>query len=289
MADNGGMTMSESAGFETVTPEIAALYLRYNTRNRVMRPTRVERYSGAMKRGEWKVTHQGIAFGLDGTLYDGQHRLAAIVDSKTTQRMLVIRGLSVEARLAIDTGDGRMAADNLSITDGIALSIGQASWLNSIVRVVDVWYGGNDKAIGRGKKVSAGQLRAALKKHSKGFSMMQRLYPKPIRGISAPVVAAFIYAAEGDAESVAGLWERFVADDHKEGDPMGALRKWCASRPKMSDDWGERRGFYAALKCIAEALDGIERKMASAPLVMKVTTVRDVFDRFGEAYASQEG
>jgi len=39
---------------------------------------RMERgFAEAMRRGEWMVTHQGIAFDTQGVLVDGQHRLAA--------------------------------------------------------------------------------------------------------------------------------------------------------------------------------------------------------------------
>ena len=37
--------------------------------------------SKAMKRGDFKLTHQGIAIGEGGILLDGQHRLKAFIES----------------------------------------------------------------------------------------------------------------------------------------------------------------------------------------------------------------
>jgi hypothetical protein len=41
----------------------------------------VRDFAEAMRRGDWRLTHQGIAFDASGALVDGQHRLAAIVEA----------------------------------------------------------------------------------------------------------------------------------------------------------------------------------------------------------------
>ena len=61
-----------------VTPKKAAEWLKANTRNRPIRPSHVERLRASFERGEYVMTHQGIAFCDDGTIADGQHRLTAI-------------------------------------------------------------------------------------------------------------------------------------------------------------------------------------------------------------------
>ncbi len=79
---------------ETITPPIATKYLEAAGRNRRPAPTRVRLYASEMLSGRWRLTHQGIAFNCDGSLRDGQHRLAAIVMSGKSQQMFVARGLS---------------------------------------------------------------------------------------------------------------------------------------------------------------------------------------------------
>ncbi|MDQ2738234.1 MAG: hypothetical protein M3Y35_06395, partial [Actinomycetota bacterium] len=64
---------------QSITPKKAAEYLEANTANRPLSTAVVKSFAEAMTRGDWMVTHQGIAFGSGGVLVDGQHRLAAIV------------------------------------------------------------------------------------------------------------------------------------------------------------------------------------------------------------------
>src|SRR5947199_10315040 len=66
---------------QTITPKKAAEYLGLNTANRPLSNRTVREFAAAMRRGEWRVTHQGIAFDTTGALVDGQHRLAAIVEA----------------------------------------------------------------------------------------------------------------------------------------------------------------------------------------------------------------
>jgi hypothetical protein len=93
-----------------VTPEIASKWLEGNVRNRPIRQRRVEHYADQMKRGWWRLTHQGIAFASDGQLIDGQHRLWAIVEAGISVPMLVTYNLTKLALDAVDGGQPRDAA-----------------------------------------------------------------------------------------------------------------------------------------------------------------------------------
>lgn len=93
---------------EDITPETAEVYLAVNNNIRPLITRDVTAYANVMRRGEWQLTHQGIAFNEDGFLVDGQHRLAAIVESGVTVRMIVTRG--VKRADAMDCGRGRSLA-----------------------------------------------------------------------------------------------------------------------------------------------------------------------------------
>ena len=84
-----------------------------NNRNRSAHT--VSAYARDMTHHHWVITHQGIAFDVNGILIDGQHRLAAIVESCVPQVMLVTFGLPAEAKLSIDRGRIRAVADQLQI------------------------------------------------------------------------------------------------------------------------------------------------------------------------------
>lgn len=100
---------------ETITPKQAEKYLQFNTSNRTLRKTLVNTYAKDMASGNWKLTHQGVAFNCDGTLLDGQHRLAAIVQSGVAVQMLVARGVDSRSQLVMDDHAKRNAGDALSL------------------------------------------------------------------------------------------------------------------------------------------------------------------------------
>lgn len=95
-----------------VTPVWADMVLKSaNIDNRSMRQGWVKTLAGVIKRGEWQLTHQGIAFDTDGILIDGQHRLAAIVMSGQTVPVSVTTGLERKAFGAIDVHAKRSIGD----------------------------------------------------------------------------------------------------------------------------------------------------------------------------------
>lgn len=83
-----------------ITPDIAEEFLGKNNDNRKMRKLVVQTYAKDMSEGRWEFTHQGIAFDCNGNLIDGQHRLAAIIESGMPQNMIVTR--NVVSRVNID-------------------------------------------------------------------------------------------------------------------------------------------------------------------------------------------
>lgn len=101
---------------ELITPAKAERYLNKNKANRHLRSGVAERYASDMKAGRWTKCPVPIAFYEDGDIADGQHRLFAIVDSGASISFLVVRGLSREDGLNLDTGVGRTLVDNARIS-----------------------------------------------------------------------------------------------------------------------------------------------------------------------------
>lgn len=99
-----------------VTPEIAATFLSRDSVNRRLDMGQVRSLTETILRGEWKLTHQGIAFDETGALLDGQHRLHAIIEANTPVEMLVFDGVAREVFPVLDTGKRRSAADTLLST-----------------------------------------------------------------------------------------------------------------------------------------------------------------------------
>lgn len=122
-----------------VTPEIADQFLEKNTCNRRVDRMAVTELAKAIVSGHWRVTHQGIAIGADGTLYDGQHRLLAVVEAKQSVFMEVTKGLSVADLRVIDIGGRgrRCAADVMGFTTGVTLTAARAAALNAAGQLIE--------------------------------------------------------------------------------------------------------------------------------------------------------
>lgn len=100
---------------ETITPAIAAEYLKSNTYNRPCSSARVADLAGAMKRGEWMDNGDAIRFSDDGVLLDGQGRLKACIAAGVSFNTLVVRDLPRETFKTMDIGKKRNLSDMLAI------------------------------------------------------------------------------------------------------------------------------------------------------------------------------
>lgn len=100
---------------QKITPKRAAEMLEANTSNRPLSKATVRSFAEAMRRGDWLVTHQGIAFDKAGVLVDGQHRLAAIVEADLPVEVTVFTDVESNTFDVLDTGKRRNAADVLAI------------------------------------------------------------------------------------------------------------------------------------------------------------------------------
>lgn len=105
---------------EVITPQIAAEWLRRNVSNRAQRAGTVKKYAVTMASGKWMLTPEGICFDTTGRLLNGQHRLAAIVQSGSVVEAVIFRGVKPEVFHAFDRGLNRSHADALSIDKRLA-------------------------------------------------------------------------------------------------------------------------------------------------------------------------
>jgi hypothetical protein len=100
---------------QSITPGKALEMLAANTTNRPLSKPTVRAFAEVMRRGEWMVTHQGIAFDINGVLVDGQHRLAAVIEADRPVEMMVFTEVGEGTFDVLDTGKRRNAADVLAI------------------------------------------------------------------------------------------------------------------------------------------------------------------------------
>jgi hypothetical protein len=94
-----------------VTPEKAGKFLEMNTDNRPVRSSWVNQLVGAITRGEWKTSHQGIAISKTGRLLDGQHRLMAIAQAGVPCMVNVALDVDDASTVCMDIGAKRNLDD----------------------------------------------------------------------------------------------------------------------------------------------------------------------------------
>ena len=105
--------MQVKTELETVGPQEASRYLAMNLHNRPLRKRAVDKYAKEMREGRWQLTHQGAAISKSNVLLDGQHKLAAVVQSGIAVSMFITRGLPDSTFSVIDAGTRRTAGDTL--------------------------------------------------------------------------------------------------------------------------------------------------------------------------------
>lgn len=99
--------MSVEIRKETITPELAKIYLEKNIGNRKPIARSINKYARDMVACKWTETGDTIKFDMTGTLIDGQNRLFAVILANKSCKFFVARGLSPEAKMSTDIGAPR--------------------------------------------------------------------------------------------------------------------------------------------------------------------------------------
>lgn len=155
-------TQTEYAIRTAITPAMAAKYLELNCLpNRNLRPVHVETLARDMREGRWQCNGEAIIFDKHGNILDGQHRLHAIVQSKTTIESYVVHGLDPSVFPTIDRGNGRIMADVLGMRGEAHRTILAASlmWMDAYER------GGLQTYHSGKRRPTVGELDEILRKH----------------------------------------------------------------------------------------------------------------------------
>ena len=208
---------------ERIGPRKAKNMLKLNTHNRNARPTYVARLAGAMERGEWVQNGESIKLNGD-VLLDGQHRLLAIVESGTTQPMLVVRDLPTGAQETLDIGARRNLADILRLRGEVDVNT-LAATLNH------VWRYRSFRTLRRapGKEPTPAQALALLEAEPgiRDCLPWGRMVNKAGLGIAPSLTTTIYYLiAEKDSEEAGTFFTRLTSGDLLEStDPIYVLRR----------------------------------------------------------------
>ena len=216
-------TPTMSTRIELVTPAMAAEWLTRNTRNRNLISSKVDSLAKIIVSGLWRTTHQGIAFGEDDALYDGQHRLRAIIKAGVPVRVAVTRGLLAPTLEAIDLGNARKIQDVLAFSGGPRITSNFRAATMACAELVTIGSLNGFKC-----STDIHTLRAALAEHGDDVTSV---VPTRMRFYNSSLVSAFAIAHR--TEPVKTL--EFIALFHSGdgigvGHPAYVLREYFLTR-----------------------------------------------------------
>lgn len=180
-----------------VTPAKAERMLeKANPSNRHTSRVTVDKYAEDMKSGRWVLTHQGIAIGPSGTILDGHHRLAAIVQSGVSIRTLLVTYASEEAYAqaihAVDKGRGRTTGNVLELTGTVEPGRG--------VPVAAIIVALEDLRSNSPRTLSVDQTILLYLQHREAVDWAMATLPKSM--FPSPLRAAFAYAYPTHKEAI---------------------------------------------------------------------------------------
>lgn len=172
-----------------ITPEIAAGMLDTSTGNRRKRGWYVDLLAAAMKRGEWRVTSQGIGFDTSGALRDAHHRLSACVQAGVSFESVVVMGLRADAYEVTDIGMMRTYSDRL----------GEDRAISDVLRLGCQFATGNTKpSIDQMRPIISAGLGDAVKALTEFCGTKRKFYSSAAMKLAACIVIM----NGGDAEYV---------------------------------------------------------------------------------------
>jgi len=222
----------------TITPQLAAEILARSegAHQRPLGKFRVLRLAESIRRGEWQLTHQGIALDPDGVLLDGQHRLNAIILADTPVEMMVAEGVPADSFAVLDMGLSRGPSTTLALagftnTNILAAAarivlthrefngrVGQWQYPNRMIttaQILDLMES-DDGAIIRGNENTANRIAADL--------------GRP--GLRSPLLGtlSIIRLADVDREMFVSFWEHVETGAMLQpSDPALLLRRWLGN------------------------------------------------------------
>ncbi|MEC3952876.1 hypothetical protein VMT65_07530 [Nocardia sp. CDC153] len=214
------------SGIAELDGYLALRLLEHNIGNRTLRAGKVAELVRVLHGGQWQFNGEAIKFDRHGTMRDGQHRCAAIVEADPAVPVpaLIVFGLEPEAQETMDQGMKRQAFEQLTIA-----GIDSDKTLAAAVRVLIRWNEGLLFIDHKIADVTTGDVVAWAKANPDGFDMLRELSARGYRRITgcAPSVAlAIAYRlAQIDPECAYVFFDSLLKPvGVPDGSPVWALR-----------------------------------------------------------------
>lgn len=210
-----------------LTPELAAQYLAASKGNRSIRKRKVKTYVRVIEDNLWRLTHEGIAFDIHGTLVDGHHRCHAVVDSGIPIRVLVFRGIDPDAVSAMNTGLPRSNTDIMRSYAGNLDTLGLELTYTG-ARIVSLAASSAVRYAKSEATATPDDVSRFMQRYAAGVRwLVETCRTCPAKLGSGRLYLCFICAYELAPQTVSMMWEQLVTGANlRPGSGMLALREY---------------------------------------------------------------
>lgn len=225
--------------------------LSMNTSNRPIKKTVVDRYVNEIKSGRWFLTNQGIGVSSTGVLIDGQHRLEAIKQAGYPPvQILIVNGISDDAKLAVDQHAKRSARDILQFAFSCRVSRSAPAIATTILAVIN----------GKHKHPSMYEVFDCVSKYATEIEQVVEM-PKNMVFFAAPYLAAIVYSLHngiGDVDRAKDFLQRVESGEMlTKDDPRFHLRNSIITTKQTCGGSTIRtERFLKAMKAYAAHING---------------------------------
>jgi hypothetical protein len=206
-----------------LNPELAAVLLERNPANRSIKFNKVQDYAHDMKGGGWKFNGEPIIIARDGLLNDGQHRCAAVVESRVPVKVVMVFGVERETRETLDQGIARSPGDYLSMR-----GYSHQNNLAAIARMLWQWRTYGVLSVNRERSPTRGEIVSTVEANPglvKSFVFVNRPNARAIRSVSVLGFCHFAFKAVSNQVAADYFMDALIdGTELKAGDPILSVR-----------------------------------------------------------------
>lgn len=200
-----------------VTPEVAKAWLdANNSTNRNLRWWLVQEYAERMERGEWHLNGDPLKFDADGMIFEGQHRLHAVILFGKPVEFDVMRGLPASDRFN-SGGQPRTLADCLTIAGIVEAKHGARAV--SLVEVIGSLIDGEPACFSQKRAADIDRVLVIAREYQSSIKWAIDIFG----GTYAPVVGAIAFAHHAKPQATIPFGEHYASKERSAGQPVTVL------------------------------------------------------------------
>lgn len=228
-----------------IDPEFAQALLDTMVINRGLKKKTKDGMVREMHAGQFPFCADPIRINDRGELDDGEHRLTAIVESGTTQNMLIAWGMAPENRIRYDSGTSRRPGDQVRIV----LKRPNTAALAAISSLLIRWRAGD--LVSQQLKPTIAEQFAFIEQNLDILQVAQNIQESVRRGVgvnTSSIGASFVTFHRINPAEAEKFYETLASGEGlKVGQPVHTLRQALTLRQKP-EHWSQTKQVFAHVR-----------------------------------------